>query len=217
MLRLVAFDMDGTLVDVSSSWAAVHAHFGAGNSEGLRRFLANEIDDEEFIRSDIAIWQTHAPNLSVGEIERILDRVPLMPGAETLAAGLRARGVATAIVSGGIDLLAHRVARQLGLDLALANGFRTGPDGRLTGEGIVRVPIHGKEQVLAALQAQLGIEPGETASVGNSEIDLGLFRRSRVGVAFRPEDDAIRSGAHHVVTEHDLGRVLDALADFPEE
>lgn len=209
--------MDGTLVDTSSSWAAVHAHFGAGNSEGLRRFLANEIDDEEFIQSDIAIWKRHDPELTVAGIERILDRVPLMPGAGRLVAGLRHRGVRTVIVSGGIDLLAHRIARELGIDLALANGFVVDARGRLTGDGIVRVPIHGKEGVLAGLQAQLQIEPADTASVGNSEIDLGLFRRSRVGIAFLPEDEAIRRGASHVVADHDLGSVLDLLAEFPAD
>jgi phosphoserine phosphatase len=217
VLRLVAFDMDGTLVDTSSSWAAVHAHFGAGNSDGLRRFLANEIDDEEFIQSDIAIWKRHAPDLTLAEIRAILDRVPLMPGAGPLLHGLHRLGIRTAIVSGGIDLLAHRIAEELDIEIALANGFEVGPDGRLTGDGIVRVPIHGKEQVLASLQAQLGIEPSETASVGNSEIDLGLFRRSRVGVAFLPEDEAIRAGATHVVTEHDLARVLPLLEAFPAD
>jgi len=207
--------MDGTLVDVASSWAAVHDHFGEHNHEGLRRFLANEIDDEEFIRSDLVIWRRHAPRLSVFDLERILAEVPLMPGAKTLIDGLRARGVRTAIVSGGIDLLARRVARELGIDLALANGFRVTSDGVLTGEGIVRVPIHGKEQVLAHLQDQLGIPPEATASVGNSEIDVGLFRRSRVGVAFLPEDDEVRRGASAVVAERDLARVLDVLARFP--
>ena len=216
MLRLAAFDMDGTLVDVSSSWAAVHAHFGEQNAEGLRRFLADEIDDEEFIRSDIEIWRRHRPDLGLGDLEGILDRVPVMPGAAELFEGLRARGVRTAIVSGGIDLLARRIARELGIDVALANGFRVRPDGRLTGEGIVRVPIHGKERVLTDLQAQLGVAPEETASVGNSAIDVGLFRRSRLGVAFLPEDEAIRRGADRIVAERDLGRVLDVLARFPE-
>lgn len=208
--------MDGTLVDVESSWAAVHAHFGEGNAEGLRQFMANEIDDLEFVRSDVRIWWKHRPDLRVDEIEEILDRVPLMPGARELIHGLRARGARTAIVSGGIDVLAHRVARETGIDLVLANGFRVDADGRLTGEGIIRVPIHSKEQVLETLQGQLGIDPSETASVGNSEIDLGLFRRSRVGVAFRPEDDAVRRGATVVVPGPDLARVLDALRDFPE-
>jgi len=215
VLRLAAFDMDGTLVDVASSWAAVHAHFGERNSEGLRRFLANEIDDEEFIRTDIEIWHRHSPRLDVQELEGILADVPLMPGAERLVRGLRARGARTAIVSGGIDLLARRVARELGIDVALANGFRVTSEGRLTGEGIVRVPVHGKEGVLEQLQRQLGIAPAETAAVGNSEIDVGLFRRSRLGVAFLPADDAVRQHAHRVVAERDLERVLDALGDFP--
>jgi len=215
VLRLVALDMDGTLVDVGSSWAAVHDHFGEHNAEGLRRFLANEIDDEEFIRSDVVIWHKHAPKLTVFDLERILADVPLMPGARTLVDGLKARRVRTAIVSGGVDILARRVARDLGIDVALANGFRVTADGELTGEGIVRVPIHGKEGVLAALQAQLGVSPEETASVGNSEIDVGLFRRSRIGIAFQPEDDAVRRGAHAIVEERDLARVLDVLDRFP--
>jgi phosphoserine phosphatase len=214
VLRLVAFDMDGTLVDAASSWRVVHDHFGDTNDEGLRRFLANEIDDEEFIRSDIRRWWTHAPSLTVFDLERILESVPFMPGAAALVHELRARGVRTAIVSGGLDLLARRVARELGIDLALANGVRVDAQGRLTGEGIVRVPIHGKEGVLARLQEQLGVAPEETAAVGNSEIDVGLFRRSRVGVAFRPEDEEVRSAATAVVTERDLTKVLAALAPF---
>ena len=128
--------------------------------------------------------------------------------------GIHARGARTAIVSGGLDLLAKRVARELGIEVALANGLRVHADGRLTGEGIVRVPIHGKEGVLAQLQKQLEVRPEETASVGNSEIDVGLFRRSRVGVAFLPEDEDVRKAATAVVTERNLARVLDALGGF---
>jgi HAD superfamily PSPase-like hydrolase len=216
VLRFVAFDMDGTLVDVASSWHAVHEHFGDHNTEGLRLFESNQIDDREFIRSDVRVWWRHAPDLTIEDLEAILGRVPLMPGAKALLDGLHARGVRTAIVSGGIDLLAHRIGRELGIDLVLANGFRVTADGRLTGEGIIRVPIHDKESVLAGLQDQLGFAPGETASVGNSAIDVGLFKRSRVGVAFLPEDDEVRRAATHVVTEHDLARVLPLLESFPE-
>jgi phosphoserine phosphatase len=217
VLRLVALDMDGTLVDVPSSWAMVHTHFGAHNSEGLRRFMAYEIDDLEFVRTDVRIWWQHNPNLSIDDVASIVAKAPLMPGAKKLIDGLRKRNVRTAIISGGIDVLAHKIARELGIDLVFANGFRLHADGRLTGEGIVRVPIHRKEDVLADLQAQLGIDVSETASVGNSEIDVGMFRRSRVGVAFQPEDDRVRDGATDIVTEHDLGRVLDILERFPSD
>jgi phosphoserine phosphatase len=216
VLKLVALDMDGTLVDVDSSFGAIHHHFQDHNADGLRDFLAGRIDDHEFFRTDVRIWRRHRPDLTIDDLEAILATVPLMPGAATLISGLRARGVRTAIISGGIDLLAHRVARELGIDLALANGFRVDPLGRLTGDGIIRVPIKGKEGVLAGLQHQLGIAVAETASVGNSEIDVGLFRRSRVGVAFLPEDEAVRRGATTIVEEKDLGRVLETLRDFPD-
>jgi len=207
--------MDGTLVDVPSSWRVIHDYFGDHNDDGLRLFLANKIDDHEFIRMDIRVWWKHAPNLSVNDLERILASVPLMPGARELVEGLHARGARTAIVSGGLDVLARRVAGELGIEVALANGVRVDSEGLLTGEGIVRVPIHGKERVLAALQEQLGVTPEETASVGNSEIDVGLFRRSRMGVAFLPEDETVRLAASAVVTDHNLVRVLDALSRFP--
>jgi phosphoserine phosphatase len=211
LISLAAFDMDGTLVDVASSWAAVHDYFGDHNEEGLRLFRENKIDDHEFLRRDIQVWWRHRPNLTVDELEVILDTVPLMPGAVELFRGLKDAGVVTAIISGGIDLLARRIARQLGVDYVLANGFRVNSDGRLTGEGIIRVPIWDKEGVLKQVQAQLGIPPERTGSVGNSEIDVGLFRRSRIGVAFLPEDDAVKAGATHVVPEKDLRKVLPFL------
>lgn len=211
MLRLVVFDMDGTLVDVDSSWAAVHRHFDDHNTEGLTAFLENRIDDAEFVRTDIRIWWKHRPGITTREIGEILSTVPLMPGARALFDGLHRRGIRTAIVSGGIDLLAERIARELGIDDVRANGFVTDADGRLSGEGIVRVPIWGKEEVVKELQAEVGVTPEATASVGNSEIDVGMFRRSKVRIAYRPVDEAVRRHAHRVVEDGGLDALLGPL------
>lgn len=210
---LAAFDMDGTLIPVESSWAEVHRHFGSTNDRALSDFLANRIDDREFIRSDVRLWWKYRPELTLEEISRILEDVPLMPGAEELFDSLHDHGIRTAIVSGGLDLLAARLGRMLRIDHVLANGLVARSNGRITGEGIVRVPIKGKEQVLAGLQRELGIDPEHTASVGNSEIDVGLFRRSRIGVAFLPADDTVRRSATHVVTEADLRLVRPILVE----
>ncbi len=217
MLKLVAFDMDGTLVNVSSSWAFVHEHLGLSNAEGLRRFMEGSIDDLEFIRSDVHMWKSVRPGISVEDLEEILAQVPIMPGAHDLMRGLRERGILTAIVSGGIDLLARRIGRELRIDYVLANGIRTDPAGHLIEEGILRVPIKKKDEVLARIQEQLGVRPDETASVGNSEIDVALFRRSRVGIAFKPEDRAVRASATDVLADHDLTHVLRVLDAFPAD
>ncbi|MFZ1023812.1 MAG: HAD-IB family phosphatase [Thermoplasmata archaeon] len=211
MIELVAFDMDGTLVDVESSWAAVHAHFGDSNTESLRLFLEDRLDDEAFIRSDIRIWWKHKPDLSIDDLEAILAGVHLMPGATQLFQSLHERHCLTAIVSGGIDVLARRIGQELGVDYVLANGFEVDGDGRLTGEGIVRVPIKHKEEVLAQVQRQLGVTPEVTAAVGNSEIDVGLFRRSRIRIAFHPEDDEVRAAATSVVEGSDMAPIVALL------
>ncbi len=210
-LRLVALDMDGTLVDIVSSWGSVHRHFGDSNDAALAAFNESRIGDQEFVRSDIRKWRGHEPGLSVFDLDRILAPSPLMPGARELIQGLRAAGVRTAIVSAGIDVLAKRVGRELGIDYVLANGFRTDAAGRLTGEGIIRVPIREKEAVLRGIQSQFGVSPEETGAIGNSEIDIGMFRCSRVGIAFRPADDAIRRAATRVLESGSLELALDAL------
>lgn len=212
-VRLVAFDMDGTLVDAESSWGWVHAYFGERNDEGLRRFLNDEIDDEEFMQSDLALWRKHRPDLTAGDLASILSTVPLMPGAVELVRGLTQHGIMTAIISGGIDLLAERVGRELGIERVYANGFATDASGRIGGNGIVRVPIRAKREVLARLQEELGVAPEDTAAVGNSDIDVGLFVRSRIRVAFLPVDDHVRANATHQFDHKDLRALLPLLLE----
>ncbi len=215
MLELVAFDMDGTLVDVLSSWAEVHRFFGESNQEALDLFLHDRIDDAEFLRRDLALWRRHRPGIGERDLTQILAGVPLMPGAHALFDHLHSRKVATAIVSGGLDVLAQRIGRELGIDHVLANGFELDAAGRLTDRGIIRVPIKRKRAVLSRLQRELDISPDESAAVGNSDIDVGLFERSRVRIAFLPADDHIRRNATHVVVEKDLARLIPYLTDAP--
>ncbi len=210
-IRLVAFDMDGTLVDVESSWAEVHRLLGESNEEALQAFLRDEIDDLEFMRRDLALWRKHLPEIGEADLERMLAHVGLVTGARELFRALHARGTRTAIVSGGLDVLAQRVGRELGVDRVLANGFVLDGRGRLTDEGLIRVPIKGKREVLARVQRELGIGPEESAAVGNSSIDVGLFARARIGIAFLPVDEPVRRNATLVVTERDLRRLIPPL------
>lgn len=203
--------MDGTLLDVASSWAEVHRFFGEENTEALRLFLENRIDDQEFMRRDLALWRKHRPRITEDDLESILAPVPLMPGAHELFDALHARGIHTAIVSGGLDVIAQRVGRALGVDRVLANGFVLDGRGRLTDEGIIRVPIKRKGEVVSGLQREFGVSVEESAAVGNSEIDVAMFERTRIGVAFLPADEAVRRRATHVVTEKDLRYVIDPL------
>jgi|SRR5579859_2105963 len=216
-ISFVAFDMDGTLLDVSSSWAEVHRFFGDVNTEALQLFLQDRIDDQEFMRRDLALWRRHRPHITEDDLVSILAAVPLMPGAHELFDALHAQGIRTAIVSGGLDVIAQRIGRELGVDRVLANGFVLDGHRRLTDEGIIRVPIKRKGDVVAGLQREFGLSVDDCAAVGNSQIDVAMFERSRIGIAFLPEDEHVRRRATHVVTEKDLRRVIAPLTEEPAE
>jgi phosphoserine phosphatase len=213
-VRLVVFDMDGVLLDTPSSWRHIHNHFRTTNDESVTTYLRGEIDDAEFIRRDVSLWRDHGRLVKKEMVERILDGIPFMPGAEECVRTLSAQGVQTAIVSAGLDFLAERVARTLGIGLVQANGVRTDRHGRLTGEGIVVVRLTCKEENVRWLSKETAVPLSEVAAVGNSCFDIPMFEVSGFGVAFDPEDVCVRTSADAVVTSKDLRDVLSVLQPF---
>lgn len=209
-LELVLFDMDGTLVD-ASSWEMVHEHFGVSNEENWRRYRRGEMDDVAFLRSDIALWTVGGREVHVDEVCGIVEKAPLMPGAKELVAGLRARGVATCILSGGLDLLARKVCLDLGIDMYVANGLRLKESGHLHGEGILYVEVKDKARTTREILRKLGVPRSRAAAVGNSAYDVPMFRECAFGVAVNPSDDWVRRHARRVVEGKDLRPVLAHL------
>lgn len=211
---VVLFDMDGTLVDEMSAWAWVHDHFGVDNSDNLDAFLQGYLDDQAFMASDIELWtQAHGSPIHISQIEQILEQAPLMPGARKLLETLHAAGVRTAIVSGGIDLLAERVAKELGIDTVIANGLATDEGGYLTGHGICRVYLKDKASPSRKALARLGARPGQASAVGNSTYDRGMFEVAGHGIAFAPLDEEVCQAADEVVDGKDLTHVIPYLME----
>lgn len=211
MAKLVVFDMDGVLADTESSWVYVHRHFQVNNDHSLHAYLKGEIDDLEFIRRDIALWKAKEPGVTEGRIDDILSEVPIMPGAKETVSALKGRGVRTAIVSAGIDLLSRRIARELGVDMELANGLSTDGTGRLSGEGVLRVKLMDKGDSVVEAARALGADLSETVAVGNSRYDVSMFERAGRGIAFQPMDGFVRDRADAVVEEKDLSLILGHL------
>jgi len=211
MARLVAFDMDGVLADCESSWVYVHKQFKVSNEHSLHAYLRGEIDDLEFIRRDIQLWRRKEPGITAERIEEILSYVPLMPGAREALKDLRRRGFKTAIVSAGIDLLAQRIARELGMDLHYANGFVVDEQGKLSGEGVLRVRLMDKGSAVTAAGRAVNADTEDVISVGNSRYDISMFERSSLGIAFLPTDDEVRRKAGAVVAEKDLTGILKII------
>lgn len=211
MHRLIIFDMDGVLTKAESSWVAVHDHFGVNNEASLNLYLERKIDDMEFMRRDIALWKAKKPDICRRDIEAILSRVEFNPNVKPLFKEIRRRGLRTAVISGGIDVLAEKVQKTLQCDFIAANGLEYDPDGLLTGEGVLRVPVMNKDLVVKDVQKLFGMTRSDTISVGNSLVDAQLFRESDIGIAFNPDDDTVRNAASVVIESDDLLEIIRYL------
>lgn len=180
--KLIAFDMDGTLLVEDSCWGALHRHFGTSARawENLEAYERGEIDYPEFMRRDISLWQ---PVPHISEVERVLAGFTPAPNVAEVVREIGARGHSTAIITGGLDLLADRVARELVVRHTLANGLAVDKRGYLTGEGIFRVEPTLKHEALAELAAGLGLTLDECAAVGDSKYDVNFLKNAGLGVA----------------------------------
>jgi phosphoserine phosphatase len=203
-IRMVVFDLDGVLVDIDSSWQALHRAFGVDNEANFQRHLRGEIDYREFMRSDIRLWG----RLSAARLRGILDQVPLMPGARDVVDALHQRHVTTAIISSGIELLAARVQGELGIDHVFANRLITDGEGRLLGDGEAVVTLRNKGVVFERLCQAEALRPGDCAVVGDSRFDVPLFEKAGISIAFNAHDSVVVEAADVVLDGTDLRQIL---------
>ncbi len=208
--KLVAFDMDGTLILGDSCWGVIHSHYGSRETAlgHLRAWEAGEIDYPEFLRRDIALWR---PVPTIPEVKKILSAYKFAPHVREVAGEVGRRGYQMAIVTGGLDILADEVARDLGIGHVVANGLAADERGRLTGEGVMRVEPTRKDGILVQLSAGLGIAPEECVAVGDSRHDAKFLQRAGLGIAVGGDPDLARVADVVIRDFKDFPQLLDYL------
>ncbi len=213
-IKLILFDMDGVLVDSISSWRHVHMHFSTTNDHSVDAYVKGKISDEEFIRRDVSQWKKQGSYIRKNELQSIFSSVRLMNGAKECIAALNDFEVTIGIVSAGIDVLANNVADLLSIPIVYANELETDQYGRLTGEGVVNVPLMRKDIVVERIAQRFSVPQGEIAAVGNSCFDIPLLRSVGFGIAFQPDDECIIKEADAVIEKKDLTEVLRRVTPY---
>jgi phosphoserine phosphatase len=208
---LVAFDMDGVLLDHTSSWTWVHDKYGVNNDESLMEFLGGKINEKEFMRRDVALWKNIDPDVNIRDISVRLKDVPLISGIQETVAALRWNGIVSVIISGGIDIAAKMLFEEFGFDDYAANALETDSNGRLTGEGMINVDLTDKGKKLIEFTERFGTVPERTVSIGNSCTDIKMFENSGLSIAFNPIDDVTAASADRVVRSDNISDVLGII------
>ena len=211
--KLVAFDMDSTLISIEcideiADAAGRKAEVAAITEAAMR----GEISDyKESLRRRLALLKG-VPESALAEV--YAQRLQLNPGVEAFVQACRAAGLKTLLVSGGFTYFSSRVQQRLGLDFARANVLEV-VDGKLSGQ-LIPQPwgdiVDGTEKRRTVLDVcdLMGISPSQAIAVGDGANDLPMMGAVGLSIAYHAKP-TVQAQAMVSVVEGGMERALAAF------
>jgi phosphoserine phosphatase len=211
-IGLVVMDMDSTLITIEcideiADMQGLKPQVAAITEAAMR----GEIDFAESLRRRVALLE----GLDEHALQRVYDeRLRLTPGAETMLAALRARGIKTLLVSGGFVFFTDRLKARLGLDYTRANSLEIA-GGKLTGKVNGKVfDAQGKADTLVQTRDALKLKPGQVIAIGDGANDLKMMAQAGISIAYHAKP-VVREQADYALNFVGLDGLLNLLAERP--
>ena len=202
--RLVAFDMDSTLIEVEViDELAKAAGVGEQVAEITERAMRGELDFTASFRERLSLLE----GLDESVLAQIAEQLPITEGAERLISNLHELGYTTVILSGGFNYFGRYLQQRLGIDHVHANELEI-VDGKVTGRVSGQV-VDGvrKAELLEQIAEQEGIRLEQTIAVGDGANDLPMLAKAGLGIAFRAKP-LVRDSAEHALSTLGLDGIL---------
>jgi phosphoserine phosphatase len=211
--KLIAFDMDSTLINIEcvdeiADAAGRKAEVAAITEAAMRGEIA---DYKDSLRRRVALLQ----GVSVDSMQAVYDqRLQLNPGAQALVDACKAAGLKTLLVSGGFTFFTDRIRARLGIDFARSNVLGV-HQGLLTGAMVDQCwgdicDGAEKRRTLLEVASLLGIAPEQTIAVGDGANDLPMMGVAGLSVAYHAKP-AVREKAMVAINDGGLDRVLEVV------
>ena len=212
--KLVAFDMDSTLINIEcvdeiAAAAGRKAEVAAITEAAMRGEIA---DYKESLRRRVALLKG-VPESALHAVYS--QHLQLNPGVENFVQACQRAGLKTLLVSGGFTFFSERVRTRLKLDFARANVLEI-EAGVLTGRLVDR-PWGGivdgaeKKRVLLEVCELMGVAPEQAIAVGDGANDLPMMGVAGLSIAYHPKP-AVREQAMVAIMAGGMDRALELFS-----
>jgi phosphoserine phosphatase len=202
--RLVAFDMDSTLVQAEVIDLLARE---AGTEQEVARITEAAMRGEMDFRESLMRRVSLLKGLAESSLAKVALDLVLTEGAERVVSFLKGLGYKVGIISGGFDYFGKLLQTRLGIDYVFANQLEIAGGvltGRLKGD-IIDGPR--KAEILKTLAVVENLNLEQTIAVGDGANDLPMLSVAGLGVAFHAKP-IVRANADESISSVGLDGLL---------
>lgn len=203
-IEAVICDMDGSLVNYLDrppyygTWEALRECLSDGDKKkwnsAIERYSKEKELYNEWFREQVSLLK----GISVKQARSMLFPIPYSDGVVDFFS--KQNGFLKGILSGGVDIVAESIAKELNFDFVLSNSLEV-EQGYFNGRGRVRVDIFKKEEVFLELLKENNIDSCSACYIGDSDTDISCIKMAAVGIAYKPKTRDVKEAADFVIND----------------
>ncbi|MBE44574.1 MAG: hypothetical protein CMO16_05300 [Thaumarchaeota archaeon] len=210
--KLIAFDMDGTLINGRLVFTLGDKY---NMSNKIRKIMIENIDSHNKSTKIAQLWK----GINSSEVINAVKSIPLMDGASEIIDEFKKRDYIIGIISHSYTLGTDYIVKKFNMDFSIANVLEV-KNGLLTGK--LKMPL-GWKQIncwcknsvckrfhLERSARSMNIPLKDTVAIGDTRNDLCMIENAGIGIAFNPKDERIMENKI-VVKGQDLQKIISFI------
>jgi len=210
-IKLVCFDVDGTLVD-GTAWLLLTEALGCSSEKASNIFnqaREGKISFREGERLFAKMFQ-ESGNATREFINDFFESIDVKPDVKNLIFYLKQKGYLIYLISGGIDIYVGSIYKKLGVD-----GFYANSSLEFDKNDILQKINYRENQKRVKLEqlqdliSKIGIDINQVVFIGDSNNDIDVFKATKHGIAISTTDEELKKASWKEISS--LSEIKDIL------